>query len=166
MQGPWSFLGCRAALWFKHLPFLEHSLLSQAVWEMDPPWVLHCSNSAGDAQLLTQGLGLLLPPPCTGASWAMLWVQRVSKQGDKFQKLLSYGVWTSLLYKKYKFLQFGMFITSQWARHCAWKAETLFVSLIMIEFFPPVVLCVQHVPVVPASASLTQENLKNEICAC
>lgn len=52
------FLGCRVGLSFEHLPFLERSVLSKAICEVDPSlWVLPCTDLTCNTLLLKQSSG-------------------------------------------------------------------------------------------------------------
>lgn len=169
MQWQWCFLGSRAGLWFKHLPFLEHSLLSQTICEMDPSlWVLHCRAWAGDTQLLTQGGAAAAPSLHRACPGACLECTVCESKGVKLQNFyLSYGVWTSCAILKAQ-------VSTIWGVYYFIVAPSLCMKSRMSFgflnydwfFFSPLILRVKHVPVVPASVSLTQENLNTEICAC
>lgn len=58
LQWQQRFPGCSVGLWFEHLPFLEHSLLSKTIFEMDPSLcVLQCTDSAYNTLFLKQSSG-------------------------------------------------------------------------------------------------------------
>lgn len=156
---------------FEHLPFLEHSFLSKTICEMDPSLrVLHCSDLADDTQLPTHSGGAAAASSllCAQAGAGACRGCTVCKsKGIKFQKIyLSYGVWTSCAVSKVQLSTiWGIYDFIADPSLCM-KSRNSFGFLNYDLFFSPVILCVKHVPVVPASASLTQENFKNEICAC